>query len=1196
MNFIKTLVIKFFIILFIFFTDNFIFAQSSEILINEFLAANRTVIQDPDFGQYSDWLELYNNSQSDIDVGGYYLTDNLDFPAKWQFAVNTIVPAQGYLLVWADGEDTGLHTNFKISKAGEALALCDRDSAVIDSVHFGSQQDDISYGRLAEELSAWAYFGPPSPGSTNITANTVSITPEPIYSLEGGFYSGKQTVHFLNQNEVDIYYSLDGTAPDELSMPYTESIQIQSTTAVRAIAYQDGKPPSAVITNTYFIDIPVNLPVISLVTHPDNFFDEEIGIYITGVNGRGGYCAGVVSNVNQDWERPVNIELYEPDGEQGLNQQAGVKIFGGCSRHRYPQKSLSLYARSRYGKGSFRHKLFVEKDINRFESFILRSSADDQLYTMFRDAAGQSLLINTMDADYQAYRPAVVYLNGEYWGIHNIREKLNEHYIAGNFGIDPDEVNILANSGSDWNIAHGSNADYETMLDFVTTNDLAIQSRYELVKGMMDIDQYIDYMAGHIYLAERDWPGNNIKFWKANTGEYTRWRWINFDLDQTLTVHWISENMIHKTTTTTGPGWPNPEWSTRLFRNLLENQEFRNQFLSRYSWHISTTFDSNKVIGMIDSLADGIRDEIPHHIERWGGTLDPTGSAAESWIRPTFDSVELWEANVEQMRTFARQRRDYTIEHFINHFNLSGTSQVDINMNIPGSGILHILGKKIMSGFHGIFFNDVPVQISAIPLLGYTFSHWEAQSEEMMNIMIIDAGAEWKYHDQGANLQTDWIRPDYDDESWSSDFAQFGYGDGDETTIISYGGDSNNKHITTYFRKSFELSEADLASSVIRVLVDDGAVAYLNGIEIARVNMPEGDINYLTPAIEWIPDENAFHTFSVPTELLVAGKNVIAVEIHQSSATSSDISFDCSFSATLSSGSDVQFYDMPNLELAFGGDIILTAHFDQDTAQTHNQIVISEINYRSSDVHNTEDWLEIYNNSGTVIDLSGWKFTDSTNDSFLFPEAYFFEPKEYLVLCRNTGSFTQLNPSVNRVIGDFNFGLNSQGELIRIINNEGKTIDEVEYKVEAPWPTTAAGTGYTIELPDVSSENNAGENWVAHNLFGTPGMPYTLPVNISDMEENTPEEDALYANFPNPFNPSTTIRYSLKQTGYVDIHIFNITGQKVRTLISAQQNPGKYQFKWDGKNDTGIHMSSGVYFCRFRTDHHMEIRKLLLQH
>ncbi|MBN1895259.1 CotH kinase family protein [bacterium] len=1177
------------------FHENALFAQTPGIAINEFLAANRSVNRDPDFLRFSDWVELANHTGADADLGGYFLTDNADHPSKWRFPPNTVIRAGDNLLIWLDDEDAGLHANFKLDRSAEEIRLSDTDTVCIDSIRFGAQADDISYGRHPDNPDSWAFFSPPTPGDPNDASGIVEMTPEPVFSIPGGFYRGGQSVAFLNDGEVEIFFSLEGTTPDDASIPYDGPVIIEKTTPVRAVAYQEGRPPSAVVTQTYFIDIPVNLPVISLATDPENFFDDETGIYVTGTNGKGGYCAGVISNVNQDWERPVNIELFGTDGGRLLNQQAGVQIFGGCSRHRYPQKSLSLFARSGYGKGSFKVRLFEEKTIDEFESFILRSSADDQVYTMFRDAAAQQVLAKTMDADYQAYQPVVVYLNGEYWGIHNIREKVNEHFVAGNFGVDPDDVDLLERDGSDWNTAHGDNEDYLTLMDFVTSENMADQDNYEIVKTMMDADQYIEYMIGQIYLAERDWPGNNIKFWKTGTGEYTQWRWIHYDMDQTLTLGWLSENMIRKCTTDQGPGWPNPEWSTRLFRNLLENREFRNRFINLFAWHVSTTFDSARVIAVIDSLADRLRPEIPHHIEKWGGRVDLTGKAAESWIPPTFRSVESWEAHVENMRDFARRRSPYAVKHVKDHFGLSGTSIVRVSLNRPGSGLLKMLGRKIPEDFQGIFFNDVPVPFSAAPLSGYRFSHWEERSNAVQNRVILPAGDVWKYHDRGVDLGTTWTRNDYDDGSWASGRAQFGYGDGDESTVVDFGGNPGDKHITTYFRKTFDVPAGDrTVSCYISLLVDDGAVVYLNGQEIVRINLPEGEIRYSTTTPIYNPYENIFRRYAVPVELLNPGPNTLEVEIHKNSPYGSDLSFDCTMTASFIPQAGYRTHEGSVIQMILSGDISLTACFEPDTARPKNPVVISEINYSSASAKNTEDWLEICNPSGTVLDLTGWKLTDSDTNTYLFPDGILFAPGEYLVLCRDAGRFLDVHPSVRNAIGDLGFGLDSGGERIRIFDPENRLIDEVDYRAETPWPGNASGTGYTIELKDLGSDNNAGENWAAVRLYGTPGRPYIASDVLPDDGNPVPLKYALYANTPNPFNPCTVIRYSIGQSGDVRLTLLNTKGQEIRTLNQTGQAPGDHQIQWDGRDDSGMRMPSGVYFCRMQAANHVEVRKMLL--
>ncbi|MFA7419627.1 MAG: CotH kinase family protein [Melioribacteraceae bacterium] len=805
-------------------------AQTNGVLINEILASNVATNKSPVYSEYADWIELANTTTTSIDLSGYYLSDDLKNKTKWKIPANTIIPASGYIIFWADDRNTGLHTNFKLSRDGESVGLFNSSGAVVDTITFGYQYDDVSYGRFSNDNSKWGYFKPPTPSAKNISSGEIAIAPVPVFSISGGYYKNGQTLTLSSPNSnAEIRYTLNGTEPTKSSLLYTVPLKIDSTISIRARAYEIGKTQSLIATNTYLINEQNNLPVVSLVTDPANLFDDKIGIYVTGTNGIRGSCDATIRNLNQDWERPVNIELFEPSGERVINQGAGIKIFGGCSRTRYPQKSFALFARSEYGKGSFEYKLFPDKQITKFESFILRSSSDDQVYTMFRDALAHLVMKDQMDAETQAYRPAVVFINGAYWGIHNIREKVNENFLAGNFGVNPDDVNILESNAG---VVYGTNAGYTNMVNYATNYNMAVQSNFEYMKSWMDIDQYIDYQIGHIYLAERDWPGNNIKYWRANSGTYSRWRWINFDLDQTFTFIWITENMIEKTTTTTGPGWPNPEWSTRLFRNLLKNENFKNDFIQRYAYHANTTFKPERLIHFIDSLSANIAPEIPRHIKRWGGKIDP--DSHEGWTpKAIFKSYQEWLGNVDTMRIFSLRRPQYSTAHILQKFGLSGVSKIDVKMNSTGKGILKVVDRQIPNNFSGTFYNDIPLRLSAVPMFGSKFSYWEVEGSTNQINSLIPSSSEWKYYDHGVDLKTSWYQSGYDDSKWLSGNAQLGYGDSDETTVVGYGPNSSNRYITTYFRKTFSITDkSSIASLSFEILADDGAVVYLNDSEV----------------------------------------------------------------------------------------------------------------------------------------------------------------------------------------------------------------------------------------------------------------------------------------------------------------------------------------------------------------------------
>ena len=306
--------------------------------------------------------------------------------------------------------------------------------------------------------------------------------------------------------------------------------------------------------------------------------------------------------------------------------------------------------------------------------------------------------------------------------------------------------------------------------------------------------------------------------------------------------------------------------------------------------------------------------------------------------------------------------------------------------------------------------------------------------------------------------------------------------------MVGYGLDAGNKHITTYFRKSFALTEvAHFHSLSISLLVDDGAVAYLNGQEIARVNMPSGHIGYRTLALQAIANEDGFAEFQVSPAHLRAGVNTLAVEIHQAGNRSSDISFDCSLSGEISAVVQTDRVDAPQIEITLSGDIQLTAFFDADTATVADPVVITEINFNSAPDADSDDWIELYNRSGAAIDLTGWTFSDGAGQAYAFPPDTVLWPESYLVLCRDRIKFKAVHPHVKNLLGNFPFGLSSEGESVRVLDAENRVVDRVDYASIAPWPATARGTGYTIELIDVSSDNNLGENWLAVSLFGTPG-------------------------------------------------------------------------------------------------------------
>jgi hypothetical protein len=691
--------------------------------INEILASNTAYYA----GNTAcvDWIEIYNDGTASIDLGGYFLTDEKTRIDKWIIPAGTVIDAKGFKVFYADDRNFNLHTNFRLSVEGEFIGLYNAQRAVVDSITYNSQRNNISFGRSSSNLSELGFFQNPTPGNLNGEITYPSILEKPQFSSKSGFYASALNITLTSIEGAIIRYTTNGSEPILTSDIYTEPIYIESTACIRAQAFKAGLLESEINTHTFFIGISKNLPVISLVTNHENLFSDTMGIYVIGTNGIRAGCSSTPMNLNQDWERPVNVELFDEQGNVRINQLAGIRIFGGCSRQRYPIKSFEVFARRMYGKGSFDYKLFKTEDITQFESFLIRSSSDDQMFTMFRDGLGHTL-VSDLKVETQAYQPAVVYINGQYWGIHNIREKYSEAYFEEHYGVTEDNLNVIKNNPSiSTNVESGSANHYLNMLAYLSSH-ATDNNIYEYMNTQMDIESYIDYMASQIYLSADDWPGNNIRYWKANTGRYNRWRWVCYDMDQVVrsnNTRWNS--ILLATTPYNGNSWPNPPWSVVLFNNLLKGSRFRNEFLQRITFLMNTAFSPEHIIHVVDSLQDKIRDEMPYHIQRWGGQLvaDPL---RESWILPLPRSMEEWENYVQVMRNFAVSRPDTTINMLRRYFKLSNAVDIAISNNDPDLGYLFMGPKRIPADVHtGKYFANIPIILNAKPKPGYRFLRWE---------------------------------------------------------------------------------------------------------------------------------------------------------------------------------------------------------------------------------------------------------------------------------------------------------------------------------------------------------------------------------------------------------------------------------------------------------------------------------------
>ncbi len=672
--------------------------QNSEydsLFINEISPTNFQFADE--FGDMDDWIELYNAGTSAINIEGLYITDDLNNPLRWQIGIPCEISPGGFAIIWLDGEPEqgGLHAPFKISSGGEQIGITQfKDGKVnwIDSLSFGSIPKYSALGRKADGSDTFYLFGDITPGHTNNEARLYLVPP--LIRPSGKILDNALEVTISSPDtNVTIYYTLDGNEPDTTSLLYTGKILIDNSTQITAKAFKTGYIgfPSK---ETYINKIESELPVLSLEMKNKDLFDDETGIYVKGTNGITGHCLDYPANWNQDWEKPCTISMFEPDDSLAFKVNAGIKIGGGCSRG-YNMKGFNVFLRKRYGDEFIPYRIFTNSEIDEYYRIKIRNAGSDFGSMMLRDGINQLLLYNKTDIDLMNYRPAVLYINGEFWGLYGIREFFNEHYIMSHYGYQEDEIDMIKSPFSVWSeIKAGDDISFNDLYNFVRDNDLSIEENYRIISELIDIDEYINYNVAEIYYANYDWPAINNSIWKPkNNG---KWRWMLSDTDGSTNFDlWYdtypSYNSLEHATIPFSDTWPNSEKSTVLLRKLLENENFKNEFIQRTYTFIETVFNPERVNRITDSMVNLINPVMDFHLDKWGVNIPQLG-----WGRTMEGSREEWEENIQDYKDFFAERPYYMIQHINEYFNPDGIFP-EINMqkkfNIypnPCNGIINI--------------------------------------------------------------------------------------------------------------------------------------------------------------------------------------------------------------------------------------------------------------------------------------------------------------------------------------------------------------------------------------------------------------------------------------------------------------------------------------------------------------------------
>ena len=648
------------------------------IIISEIMIGNTNTLED-NFSETPDWIELYNPTQERIFLGDYFMSDNPGNLQLWRFPEDFFIDPGEYLLVYASGKDqvtgSGIHANFSISSEGEPVILSDKDGNILDTCVLAPMPYDVSYGRTGQDMT-FQYMPYATPGEAN-GLGWSSFTPDPLLLQEGGIYAEASVIALEVPEGAQVYYTIDCTEPTENSQLYQGPFQIYKTTVLKARAYAESKLESDIVVATYFVNVDHDLPIVSISSDPMNLFSDHAGIYAYGTTYDKDHMPITGANFHEDWEVPAYVEMYEIDGSQALSQGIGLRIFGAFSRAEI-KKSFALLARSQYGASTVDYPIFPDRPFTEYKSVILRSGASEWYSSMIRDSLLTSLARDTTDLDVQAYYPVVVYLNGEYWGVYFFREKLNKYYLEEHHGIDPENVDIIYGNGtSSRHAVTGTNENWLQLRDYVKTHDLSDPEIYKVVTDWVDVDNYMDMVINEIYVGNQD--SGNIKCYRERV-EGAKWKWFYYDVDwgffYTSSAN-VRTNNILKYINENGHG-ANQGFETWLIMGLLENEEFKRQFIERFAYHINITYNPNRVIERINEIYAILDPEMEQDRTHWNEEFEDTPTwykdLAGRWMGYTSWST----TQKDRLIDFANQRPEVVESQLVAFFDIDSDWQAEL--------------------------------------------------------------------------------------------------------------------------------------------------------------------------------------------------------------------------------------------------------------------------------------------------------------------------------------------------------------------------------------------------------------------------------------------------------------------------------------------------------------------------------------
>lgn len=742
-------------------------AISQKIVINEIIASNSINYTDED-GEKKDWIEIYNYGTESVNLKNYGLSDNFSIPFKWVFPDITLKAGE-YLIIFASGKNktnpkNELHTNFSINSEGEEIVLTHPKKGQISIIKPTKIPTNMSFGRKPDGIGELVYFVIPTPNTPNVNSGFKELLLPPQFSHNSGFFTNSFYLKIKHQDpQVIIRYTLDGSIPTDKSAVFPDSLLIfnrtslpnqisaKSTTTsnsmawcrwitpmdlvfkctnLRVRAFKKGALNPYTETKNYFVDKNIysryDIPILSISINQDDLFGKT-GIFMN-YDERG-----------KDWEKNIHLTFIEPSGKTGFSVDAGIRLHGGSTR-KHAQKNFKVYFRDIYGIDELNYPIFAEQPHISYKSLIIRNGGSDWNQSYMRDVFVQSILRGFSDVATQANRPVIVFLNGEYYGVMQLKERYDKHYIEQHYNeIDFD---LLRDSGK---IVYGSNKKFMELMNFIKEKDITNYENYEYVKSKINIENIIDFYILQVFSMNTDQPGKNVYYWKSDNDE-SKWQFMFYDMDDTFGFgthnNYDRNGLIYTTglnninSKKINEATPPPAWATNspnrtfLLRVLLQNLDFRNEFINRFADLLNTAFLPEYLIKKIDSIYYQTNKYMYEQYRRWHR---PTPTALKEHYLILHD--------------FAKNRTFYQRKHIKDFFNIKNDYVVELNVSDCSFGYIMINSIKINKTlpilknnpypWKGIYFEEIPIEIKAISEKNCIFLYWNNDKTDTISTKII---------------------------------------------------------------------------------------------------------------------------------------------------------------------------------------------------------------------------------------------------------------------------------------------------------------------------------------------------------------------------------------------------------------------------------------------------------------------------